>query len=79
MKKKNTLDKVLIILALFLFVFVVATVIIYVIKGWQYDVLISCVLGGGGIEAIAAAFIQISKYKHKEKDGGADNGTMADG
>ena len=68
MKKMNTIDKVLIILASFLFVFITATVVIYTIKEWQYDVLISCVLGAGGIEAIAGAFIQISKYKHKDKD-----------
>ena len=39
MKKLNTLDKALIILASFLFVFVVATVVIYTIKDWQYDTL----------------------------------------
>jgi len=69
MKKLNTLDKVLIILASFLFVFIVATVIIYTVNGWQYDTLITCVLGAGGIETIAGAFIQIAKYKHK---GGTD-------
>lgn len=68
MKKKiNTLDKVLIILASFLFVFIISTVVIYTIKDWQYDTLITCVLGGGGIEVIASAVIQISKYKHKDK------------
>ena len=70
MKKFNTLDKVLIILASFLFVFIVATVIIYTMNGWQYDTLITCVLGAGGIETIAGAFIQIAKYKHK---GGIEN------
>lgn len=65
MKKLNTLDKVLIILASFLFLFIVATMIIYTINGWQFDTLITCVLGGGGIEVIASAVIQIHKYKHK--------------
>lgn len=69
MKKLNTIDKVLIILASFLFVFIVTTIIIYTIKDWQYDTLITCVLGAGGIETIAGAFIQIAKYKHK---GGTD-------
>lgn len=69
MKKLNTLDKVLIILASFLFVFIVSTVIIYTVNGWQYDTLITCVLGAGGIETIAGAFIQVAKYKHK---GGTD-------
>lgn len=66
--KKNNLDKVLIILASFLFIFITATVVIYTIKGWKYDILISCVLGAGGIETIAAAFIQIAKYKCKDKE-----------
>lgn len=66
MKKLNTLDKVLIGLASFLFVFIVATLIIYTINGWQFDTLITCVLGSGGIEVIASAFIQIAKYKHKK-------------
>ena len=57
MEKLNKLDKVLIALASFLFVFVVSTVVIYTINGWQYDTLITCVLGTGGIEAIAGAFI----------------------
>lgn len=67
MKKLNTIDKVLIILASFLFAFIVATMIIYTIKDWQFDTLITCVLGAGGVEAIAGAFIQIAKYKHKDK------------
>ena len=68
MEKLNKLDKVLIALASFLFVFVVSTVVIYTINGWQYDTLITCVLGTGGIEAIAGAFIQIAKYKHKTNE-----------
>ena len=66
MKKFNTLDKVLICLASFLFVFIVPTLIIYTLNGWQFDTLITCVLGSGGIEVIASAFIQIAKYKHKK-------------
>ena len=72
MKKLNTLDKVLIILASFLFAFIVATVIIYTVKDWQYDTLITMVLGGGGAEVLASAIIQVAKYKHKDK--GEDDG-----
>jgi len=68
MKKLNTLDKVLIILASFLFAFIVATIIIYTINGWQYDTLITCVLGAGGVESIAGAFIQVAKYKHGKNE-----------
>lgn len=75
MKKINTIDKVLIILASFLFLFITATVVIYTIKDWQYDTLITMVLSGGGAEALATAFIQVSKYKHK---GGNDDDTGND-
>lgn len=74
--KLNTLDKVLIILASFLFVFIVSTIVIYTIKDWQYDTLISMVLEGSGVEVFAAAIIQIAKYKHKgdnNNDTGNDN------
>ena len=73
--KLNTIDKVLIVLASFLFLFITASVVIYTIKDWQFDTLISCVLGAGGIEAIAGAFIQIAKYKHK---GGTDDESSND-
>ena len=68
MKKMNTLDKVLIILASFLFLFITSTVVIYTVKDWQYDTLITCVMGGGGAEVLATAIIQIAKYKHKDKE-----------
>lgn len=68
MKKLNTLDKVLIILASFLFLFIVSTIVIYTIKEWQYDTLITMVLGGSGAEVFAAAIIQVAKYKHKKDD-----------
>ena len=78
MKKKiNTLDKVLIGLASFLFVFIVSTMVIYTIKEWPYDTLITMVLGGSGAEVFATAIIQVAKYKHKDK--GDDEDELADG
>lgn len=68
MKKLNTLDKVLLGLASFLFVFIVSTVIIYTVNGWQYDTLITMVLGGSGAEVFASAVIQVAKYKHKKDE-----------
>lgn len=72
--KLNKLDKVLIGMALFLFAFILATIIIYTFNGWQYDTLITCVLGAGGIESIAGAFIQVAKYKHKNESEENENG-----
>lgn len=68
----NTLDKVLICLAAFLFVFILSTVIIYTVKDWQYDTLITMVLGGSGVEVFASAIIQIAKYKHGKKGSEVD-------
>ncbi len=75
-QKLNTLDKVLVILASFLFLFITSSVVIYTVKDWQYDTLITMVLSGGGVETVAAAVIQIAKYKHKDKE--ADNDTGND-
>ena len=66
--KLNTLDKVLLGLASFLFVFIVTTIVIYTIKDWQYDTLITMVLGGSGVEVFASAVIQVAKYKHKKDE-----------
>ncbi|MBQ1296209.1 MAG: hypothetical protein IIY21_19335 [Clostridiales bacterium] len=41
---------------------------IYTYNGWQYDTLITMVLGGSGVEVFASAIIQIAKYKHKKGD-----------
>lgn len=68
MKTEKTLDKVLIILALFLFGFIVATMVIYTINGWQYDTLITMVMGGGGIEVVSTALITIFKYRKGGKN-----------
>lgn len=59
-KKLNKIDKMLKILASFLFAFIVATVIIYTYNGWPYDTLITAVLGGGGLEAFIMGLIKIT-------------------
>lgn len=73
-KDMNKLDKILIIATCLAISFTIATMIIYTIKGWQFDTLITCFLGlFGGIEPIITGIIQISKYKHKIKDEKGDN------
>ena len=59
----KTLDKVLIIIGIFLAAFIVATVVIYTYNGWQYDTLIPCVVGGSVLEAINTMLITVSKIK----------------
>jgi len=64
----KTLDKVLIIVGVFLASFIVATVIIYTVNGWPYDTLIPCVVGGSVLEAINTMIITVSKVKHGKQD-----------
>lgn len=59
----KTLDIVLIIIGVFLALFIIATVVIYTMNGWQYDVLIPCVVGGSVLEAINTMIITVSKIK----------------
>lgn len=67
MKTDKTLDRVLIILALFLLSFIVAMIVIYTIKDWQMDTLITMVMGGSGVEVLATALITIFKYKNRRE------------
>lgn len=67
-KEVKTLDKVLIVLAFFLFSFITATVIIYTVKDWQFDTLITMVLGGSGVELVSTALISISKIRKGDSD-----------
>lgn len=67
----KTLDKVLIIVGSFIALFVIATVVIYTINGWQYDVLIPCVVGSGILETVNTMLITVNKIKHGK---GENNG-----
>ena len=68
----KTLDKVLIIVGSFIGAFIIATVIIYTVKDWQYDTLIPCVVGGGILEAVNTMIITINKIKHEQNTGATD-------
>lgn len=74
----KTLDKVLIIIGAYIGAFVVATVIIYTVNGWQYDALIPCVVGGGVLEAINTMIITVNKIK-RGSDAVSNTGNCCDG
>lgn len=59
--KMNTSTKVLIILGVFAFIFIVTMVITFWVKDSVPDTLIQYVLGAGGVEALLLAGIKISK------------------
>lgn len=71
-QKMKTLDKVLIIVGIFLAAFIIATVVIYTYKGWQYDTLIPCVVGSGLLETVNTMIITVNKIKHKTVDEAQD-------
>lgn len=62
-KQLNTLDKVLIILAIFLALFVIAMIIIFICFQAVPDSLIIAVLGSGSSEAILCCVITCVKKK----------------
>lgn len=63
-EKMKTLDKILIIVGVFIALFIISTVIIYTAKGWQYDILIPCVVGSGILETINTMIITVNKIKN---------------
>lgn len=73
--KMKTLDKVLIIVGSFLAAFIIATVVIYTINGWQFDVLIPCVVGSGILETVNTMIITVNKIK-KGKDDTEDTSVL---
>lgn len=60
---KKTLDRVLVILGVFLGAFIIATVVIYTYNGWPYDTLIPCVVGGSVLEAVNTMIITVAKIR----------------
>lgn len=66
--KKKTLDKVLIWLAIFLFLFIVSMIVIFCIFQSIPDTLVTCVLSGGAIEVIVTAWITTTKEKQRGRD-----------
>lgn len=65
-EKMKTLDKVLIIVGVFIALFIISTVIIYTYKDWQYDVLIPCVVGSGLLETVNTMIITVNKIKNNK-------------
>jgi hypothetical protein len=64
----KTSNKILIILGIFFFTFIVAMTVIFCVKGHVPDTLIQCVLGAGGIEAVLLAAIKIAKVAVSDKE-----------
>ena len=73
MKEKKTSDKVLTILAIFIFLFITVMTVTFWVKDSVPDTLIQYTLGAGGIECLLLAGIKISKVLKGEKNDDDDN------
>ena len=60
---KKTSNLVLLIMGVFLFAFILCMITIFCVKGSVPDTLIQCVMGAGGVEAAALAWIKATKVK----------------
>ena len=78
-EKTKTLDRVLIIVGVFIALFIISTVIIYTYKDWQYDVLIPCVVGSGLLETVNTMLITVNKIKHNKTNTEVDNNNDING
>ena len=65
--KKKTSNKILVILAAFIFLFITVMVVTFWVKGDVPDTLIQYTLGAGGVEVLMLAGIKISKVMKGEK------------
>ena len=65
---KNTSNKILLVLGLFIFAFIVTMIVIFCKYGSVPDTLIQYTLGAGGIEAVMLAAIKVSKVVSGEKN-----------
>lgn len=59
-KKLKTRNKILAITALFLAAFVVYTLVVYTVNGWQWDALFPYICGVGGIEGVLTAGVAVA-------------------
>ena len=76
----KTLDRVLIIVGSFIAAFIIATVVIYTVNGWQYDTLIPCVVGSGVLETVNTMIITVNKIRGGKNvaDNTGDSGVCLD-
>ena len=72
--KHKTANVVLVVMGIFILLFIVSMIAIYCIKGSTPDVLIQCVLGAGGLEALLLAGITVAKVIKGEKNETGEDG-----
>lgn len=66
-RKMKKRDKILLTVGVVLGVFIIYTLAVYTIRGWQWDSLFPYVLGVGGIVDVMTAVIAITDKKEGKK------------
>lgn len=64
----KTLDKILLILGVFIALFIITMIVIFCIYQSIPDTLVVAVLGSGGCECVMCALITLGKKKWRIKD-----------
>lgn len=67
MKKRGTMDRILVFIAILLLVFSIAMIIIYICTGGIPDTLVTCVFGVCGGECGVMGWIKTTKEKIQER------------
>ena len=62
------MDRILLLLGVFLLVFITAMTVVFCVKGETPDMLIQYTLGAGGVEAMLLAGIKVSKVLAGERE-----------
>lgn len=68
----KTLDKIIIILGIFLGLFIITMVVLFCIFQTVPDVLIQCVCGSSALELFFSAWITVTKKKIGDEDDDVD-------
>lgn len=66
----KTLNKILIILGIFIALFIITMIILFCVFQSIPDTLVVGVLGSGGTECILCAIIEITKHKKEDDNDG---------
>lgn len=73
-KRLKTRNRILCAVAAGMTVFLVYTLAVYTVRGWQWDALFPYVLGVGGIADVMTAAVAIAEKLSDKKSKGDENG-----
>lgn len=66
-RKKGTMDKILVFIAIFLLLFTIGMIVLYIFTGATPDVLITCIFAICGGECGVLGWIKTTKERQQER------------